>query len=109
MSGIIVILLDAETGSKEKQKKKTGGLKDLLIKHDVSALIGDMYSTKERIKQEIDTYLGTPDTSDIEQGLANFPNVRQLFLMYNCIRSSEFESVKFERIKFKYLFFDKIL
>lgn len=70
-------------------KKKNKSFRDLFIKNDVSATIGDIYDNKERIKREIEAYLSMPDTTDIEQGLSKFPSVRELFLKYNCIRSSE--------------------
>lgn len=68
---------------------KKGNFKDFLIKHDVSASIGDVYNTKERIVREIDAYLSAPNTLNFDEELSKYPNVRELFLMYNCIRSSE--------------------
>lgn len=59
----------------------------LLIENDIC--IGDNIDDRTRIMTEIDSYLCSKTNQDIAEGLKNFPTIRQLFLKYNCIRSSE--------------------
>lgn len=49
----------------------------------------DMFTEKERITKEVEAYMSTPTTPNIKEGLANYPNIHQLFLKFNCVRSSE--------------------
>lgn len=64
-------------------------MNELLIENDVSASIGTLYGERERIIKQIDAYLCTPTTPNIEEGLKNFPIIHRLYLKFNCIRSSE--------------------
>lgn len=82
-----VAAVPAPEPKKEKPKKPT--FRDLLIKHDVSASIGQNHDIKKRLEDEIEDYLSAPDNQNIEEGLSNYPNIKELFLMYNCIKSSE--------------------
>lgn len=51
--------------------------------------LGSIWDDRERILKQIDGYLCTKTTSNIEEGLKNFPVVRELFMKFNCIRSTE--------------------
>lgn len=73
----------------EKKKSKKPTFRDLLIKNDVSAAIGESHDIKQRVKDEIDDYLSAPDNPNIEDELSRFSNIRKVFFLYNCIKSSE--------------------
>lgn len=62
---------------------------ELLIENDVSATIGKFRDEKAKILDEIDRYLCEKTTTNIHDGLKNFPCIREIFFQYNCIRSSE--------------------
>lgn len=59
----------------------------LLVENDVC--IGDTWNCSTRIINEIDNYLHSKAHANIEAGLKDFPIIRQMFLKFNCIRSSE--------------------
>lgn len=61
----------------------------MLIENDVSVSFKQLYSEKEQMTKEIEAYMSTPTTSNIKEGLENFPTVRRLYMKYNCVRSSE--------------------
>lgn len=64
----------------------------LLVEFDVSASIGMGYNKsdyKEIIMREVDMYLSSKPASNIVAGLRDYPNLRRVFLKFNCIRSSE--------------------
>lgn len=67
-------------------------LPKLLFEFDVSESIGLCSSRnnyKESIKSEVDKYFGIKRSSNIKEGLRDFPNIFRVFLKFNCIRSSE--------------------
>lgn len=66
--------------------KKTNTNK-LFVENDVC--IDDTWNSSHRIRNEIDSYLHSKTNANIEDGLKDFPIVRQMFLKFNCIRSSE--------------------
>lgn len=64
----------------------------LLVEFDVSESIGMGMNTmgiREEIIREVDMYFGTKPSLNIEAGLRSYPNIRRVFLKFNCIRSSE--------------------
>lgn len=62
----------------------------LLIEFDITASItSTTRDVRSQIVQEVDEYLSSKTTSDIGQGLRDFPNVRRVFMKFNCIKSSE--------------------
>lgn len=64
----------------------------LLVEFDVSESIGvglNRYCIREEITREVDAYFGTKPSLNIEVGLRSHPNIRRVFLKFNCIRSSE--------------------
>lgn len=65
------------------------GLNELLVENDVSLSIGDLWNDREKIIKQIDAYLCTKTTPNIEEGLKNFPIILEMFEKFNCIRSSE--------------------
>lgn len=68
---------------------KPNGLCELLVENDVTQSLGSMWDDRERIIKQIDGYLCTKTTPNIEEGLKNFPVIRELFEKFNCIRSTE--------------------
>lgn len=64
-------------------------LNELLVENDVSLSIGGLWDDREKIIKQIDGYLSTKTTANIEEGLKNFPIIREMFEKFNCIRSSE--------------------
>lgn len=59
----------------------------LLVENDVS--LGDDIDQKTSIMTEIDLYLRAKTNANVDEGLKDFVYIQQLFLKYNCIRSSE--------------------
>lgn len=59
----------------------------LLVENIVS--LENTLDEDEHIKAEIDTYLRQKTSISVESGLKDFPIIRNIFLKYNCIRSSE--------------------
>ncbi|XP_031632092.1 uncharacterized protein LOC116346286 isoform X2 [Contarinia nasturtii] len=59
-----------------------------LIKNDVSSKFKSSMNMNFNVVREINTYLGSPCNHEYEY-LNQYPNIKQLFLKFNCIRSSE--------------------
>lgn len=57
----------------------------------MSASIGamDKLNYEVDIRREVDAYFSTKPSLKINDGLNDFPNIRRVFLKFNCIRSSE--------------------
>lgn len=67
-------------------------LPSLLIEFDVldSISVGmDANDYREVMKREVDMYFNKKPSSNINEGLNEFPNIYRVFLKFNCIRSSE--------------------
>lgn len=78
---------DDTTSAQAHTPTRTHDTNKLLIENDVC--IGDPWDQKTRIMKEIDRYLFAKTNVNVEDGLNDFPNIRKLFLKFNCIRSSE--------------------
>lgn len=61
---------------------------DLLIENDVS-FGGEDFDFEMRVGDEIDRFLRSKTTVNIEEGLENFPIIARLYMKYNSIRSTE--------------------
>lgn len=61
----------------------------LLVENDVSASIGSNFDVESMVEQEVQNYLTSKATPDIETGLQNFPIIAKIFKKFNCIRSTE--------------------
>lgn len=60
----------------------------MLIENDVTASIRTL-DEKDLILKEIEGYLCEKTNPNITDGLKDFPVIRDVFIKYNCIRSSE--------------------
>lgn len=61
---------------------------DLFIENDVSRNM-PIFDEEIQISSEIDSYLSSKSTPDVNEGLKEFPTVAKLYRKYNCIRSTE--------------------
>lgn len=55
----------------------------------MSTLISRGMDTDFKILAEIDRYISSKTTSNIEDGLKDYPHIRSIFEKYNSIRSTE--------------------
>lgn len=63
---------------------------DLLIENDVSITFGrDDDDFEMQVGNEVDRFLCSKTTLDIEEGLKTFPIITRLYMKYNSIRSTE--------------------
>lgn len=91
-------VLDAK---KNKEQHKTnendgssllnGALSTLLVPKDVSSSLSGMPETGRNasIMDEIIRYLKAPTSNDINEHLHQFPLIRDVYIKYSCIRTSE--------------------
>lgn len=79
---------DANLAIDDEDDDGDGGL---LVFHDVD--YGNQCLSADRkesqVKDEIDRYLRAKPTSDIQEGLKDYPIIQSIFMKFNCIRSSE--------------------
>lgn len=64
---------------------------DLIIIHDVTNSNSNQSRTtkREQIEKEIDKFLSEKTSTNVCETLNDFPNIKKVFMKYNCIRSSE--------------------
>lgn len=55
----------------------------------MSATIAEAFDMEAVIVSEIAAFLSTRTTTNIVDGLNNYPTIKRIFLKYNCIRSTE--------------------
>lgn len=60
----------------------------LLIENNVSVDMDDI-DFEIQMEHEVDTFLRTKTTTNIADGLANFPTIKKLYMKFNSIRSTE--------------------
>lgn len=62
---------------------------DLIIIHDVSNSNQSQTTKREQIEKEIDKFLSEKTSTNVCETLKDFPNIKKVFMKYNCIRCSE--------------------
>lgn len=68
-------------------REDAAGAYNLLIENDVPVEIVNSIDVQMEI--EVETYLHAKATTDIVEGLKNFPTIQRLYMKYNSIRSTE--------------------
>lgn len=64
-------------------------LSGLLVPRNMTSSICDAIDTEFTLMKEIDQYLLSSTTANIEDGLKFYPHIRAIYEKYNCIRSTE--------------------